>query len=103
MTKNTSSICLAGLLIAAAVSAWAGNEPTPAAAPPVTVAAATTVSAATIKPKPEDKVICKTETPTGSRLGATRTCMKKSEWDEQSLSDRRKRDFGPPAGIAGVH
>lgn len=39
---------------------------------------------ATAKPTaspPDDKIICKTITPTGSRLGGTRTCAPKREWD----------------------
>ena len=54
----------------------------PAAAPPVQ--ASTTVSAATIRANPEDKVVCKYEVPIGSRLGGHKTCMKKSDWDAQA-------------------
>jgi hypothetical protein len=96
MTKTPSLIAIAGLLIAAAAPAWAANEPAPAVVQP------TTVAPATVKPKPEDKVICKTEVATGSRLGGARTCMKKSDWEAQSQAARNKRDFAPPAGIGGA-
>ncbi len=46
---------------------------------------ATTVSPATAKPAvpPSEgaKIICKTIKPTGSRLGGTRKCAAKREWD----------------------
>jgi len=68
-------------------------------APPQT--AATTVAPVTAKANPEDKVVCKYQTQTCSRLGGERVCMKQSDWKAQAAEARRQRDFAPPAGISG--
>jgi hypothetical protein len=100
VTRLARSSLPAAILILAGTSALAAGD-SPAAAP--AAAQATTVAPATVTPKPEDKVICKTEVGTGSRLGAKKTCMKKSDWAVEAQAARRERDFAPPAGIAGAH
>jgi len=97
LTRNAFIALSAGLLAAASI-AMAQTEPG-AATPP---ASATTVAPATVKASPEDKVVCKTEIPTGSRLGGQKVCMKKSDWTAQAQDVRRQRQFAPPAGIAGA-
>jgi len=72
----------------------AGDPPAPAA---------TTVAPAVAQANPEDKQICKVETPTGSRLGGHKVCMKKSDWDAEAQASQRQRVFAPPAGISGQH
>jgi hypothetical protein len=37
---------------------------------------------------PDTKMICKTEVPTGSRLGGHRVCMTKRDWDAQAAAAR---------------
>jgi hypothetical protein len=44
--------------------------------------------------KKKDKMICRNQTPTGSRLGSTRVCMTESQWVEfrrQTRTDIEKR------------
>lgn len=44
--------------------------------------------------KKKDKLICRNQTPTGSRLGSTRVCMTESQWTEmrrQTRSDVERR------------
>lgn len=57
------------------------------------VAAATVVVASPVAAKKTESVdpnrmICRTETPTGSRLGARRTCHTAGEWAEMARADR---------------
>ena len=73
----------------------------PAATPPSS-GQATTVDPVTAKANAEDKIVCKTDTPTGSRLGAKRTCMKKSDWARQAQIQSDQVRYRPPAGIGGV-
>ena len=87
-----------GLLLAFA-STYVLAQATPAAAPTAPAMAAPAVA----KPNPEDKIICKYQTPIGSRLGGTKVCQKKSDWDAQSLNARQQRETAGPAGIAGSH
>jgi hypothetical protein len=93
-------IAVAALAIGLALGATASAEPTLITVTPPEKAA-TTVAPAIAQASPEDKMVCKTETPTGSRLGGHRVCMKKSDWQAQAQDARRQRDFAPPAGIAG--
>jgi hypothetical protein len=81
--------------------------PEPAARP-----VATTVSQATVNgvapitnygAEADTRMICKTETPVGSRLGGHRVCMTKADWDKQSQDAIRQRNFAPSAGISGSH
>jgi hypothetical protein len=101
VTKFACSGLCGAFLIGAATSALAANDPIVAAPSVAAAAQSTTVAPATVKPKSEDKVICRTEVATGSRLGGARTCMKKSDWDAQSQAARHQRDFAPPAGATG--
>jgi hypothetical protein len=44
--------------------------------------------------KKKDKLICRNQTPTGSRLGSTRVCMTESQWADfrrQTRTDIEKR------------
>lgn len=41
---------------------------------------------------PGAKMVCKTVTTTGSRLGGKRTCLPKREWDR--LHDQTRKDIG---------
>jgi hypothetical protein len=92
------TIASASGLLALALPSAAAADP---AAPPPT--AATTVAPVTAEANPDDKVVCKYQTPLGSRLGGKRVCMTQADWKAQELESRRQRDFAPPAGIAGAH
>ncbi|MGH7023522.1 MAG: hypothetical protein ACREEB_08025 [Caulobacteraceae bacterium] len=80
------------LLLATSTSALASGPPVAQPAP-----TATTTASAAVKFNPEDKVVCKYEVPSGSRLGGHRVCMKKSDWEAQALAARNARDFAPPS------
>ena len=92
-----------GAFLMAVVSGAAFADPAPA---PVTTTAgpssATTVTPAVVVANPDDKVICKTEVPTGSRFGK-RVCMKKADWDLQTQIARHNMDFRPPSTTSGGH
>jgi hypothetical protein len=92
-------MAVGGLFMAAC--GWASADPTAPGATPDTKPATTVAPAVAQAPK-EDKVVCKTEIPTGSRLGGHSVCMKKSEWEAQAQAAQRQRVFAPPAGISGV-
>ena len=73
----------------------------PAAQPPPVAGTTTVASAATTTPV-ADPVVCKhLEAPTGSRLGASRTCLKKSEWDEMNRRARATIDGIQHGGAMG--
>ena len=91
----------AGLAALALMGAAAQTDP--AAATAASSSQATTVAPVTAKANPEVKVVCKYQTPTGSRLGGERVCMKQSDWKAQAAEARRQRVFAPPAGISGSH
>ena len=73
------------LALATGGTAMADPPVAPASAAPTT-AQATDVAPTVAKPAPGDKVICKYEVPTGSRLAGHKTCMKKSDWDAQAAA-----------------
>jgi hypothetical protein len=88
--------------VALSVSLLAAASTTAATTPPSS-SQATTVAPVTAKANAEEKVVCKYETPVGSRLGGRRVCMTQAEWKAQEQDSRRQRDFAPPAGISGSH
>ena len=73
-------LAAAGWLLAQAADPAAVTAPSLAA--PVTTAASDTAE------KPKDPLVCKTETPLGSRLGGKKTCLPKSVWDQQRRESR---------------
>lgn len=87
------------LLVAASATAQA--DPGATTQPPAS-SQATTVSPVTAKANAEEKVVCKYQTPVGSRLGGKRICMTQADWKAQEMDARRQRDFAPPAGISGA-
>jgi hypothetical protein len=101
--NRATRFLLPGALILAAGAAFADPPATSVQAPTNVSPAVATASSADKAQTPGDKVVCKYEVPTGSRLGGHKTCMKKSEWDAQAAEARRTRDFAPPAGIGGAH
>ena len=58
-------------------------------------AAATPTATQTVAPPPDDaKIVCKTVTGTGSRLGGKRTCLSKKEWRRlQRDSEETAREY----------
>ena len=61
--------------------------------------------AAVAKTSPDDAVVCKNVTYTGSRLGGTRTCMTRQQWrqneaDSQSatVDSQMRGDMANPTG-----
>jgi hypothetical protein len=89
----------ASCLLAASTTAAAQTGPAATTPPSQT----TTVAPVTAKANSEEKVVCKYQTPVGSRLGGKRVCMTQADWKAQELDARRQRDFAPPAGISGSH
>jgi hypothetical protein len=85
-----------GMVLVAFMQAGSAAAATP---PPAT----TTVAPVVARANPEDKVVCRAQVETGTRLGGHKVCMKKSDWEAQAADARRQRDFAPPAGIAGQH
>jgi len=88
------------LLTAASTLALAGSSvATPIAAPAATAAAITAATAA--KANPQDKMICKSQTPIGSRLRGHKVCLKKSDWEAQSreAQDTMDQRVGSPTYI----
>jgi len=92
MTRATQFLLSGVLMVAAPGAALADPPAAPASPTPVasTTAGVAPTAAdgvpAIAKPNPGDKVICKYEVPTGSRLGGHKTCMKKSDWDAQAAN-----------------
>src|SRR5258708_36395044 len=91
MTIVTKFACWglsAAFLIGAATSALAANDP--AVAPPGSIAGAQskTVVPAVVKPNTRDKVICKTDAATASRLGGPRTSMRQCDEEQQASPAR---------------
>lgn len=99
MTMAHKVILAAGLFLAAAGGAVQAQ--TMISAPPDAPVAAAAPAAATApakpaKPDPEDKIICKTEVPTGSRLGGKTTCMKRREWEQMAADARDQQNHANP-------
>jgi hypothetical protein len=92
MTKTAVAAFAATLLLSASGAVSAATESAPATTPAPQAQVSPAAKAAN-----EDKVICKTETPTGSRLGAKKTCMKKSDWDKQAAQAREMMLHRPPS------
>jgi hypothetical protein len=90
LTILMASLCLAGtasLSFADETPAPASAGTTPAAVTPATTATTPATTPAAAEPV-KDPVICKTAGTTGSRLGSTRVCATKSEWDRRTREDR---------------
>jgi len=100
LIRSIAPTLSAFLLAAGSTVALADPPATPAATTAAAVAPATTVAPATVTANPQDKVVCKYETPIGSRLGGHRTCMKKSDWDAQSKQAQQVMDQRIGAGTA---
>jgi len=77
--STTVILPVLGVLLLASGPALAA-DPAPAAAPPPAA------PAKLVDTVDDNKVICKTLTVTGSRLGAKKTCMTKGEWAYQHSS-----------------
>jgi hypothetical protein len=59
--------------------------------------------AATVQDKDPNKIVCKSEPGTGSRIRRGRTCRTRAEWDElQREKDRRSDSNGSPFRDEGV-
>jgi hypothetical protein len=67
----------------------ASAEPTAPAAPAAPAAAASPPAAPAKVMAESQKVTCKTEESTGSRLGAMRVCMTNAQWQERSMEDTK--------------
>jgi hypothetical protein len=86
----TASSALADPPVAATIpepQPVAATIPEPAARPATTVSQATVNGVAPITnygAASDKKMICKTETPVGSRLGGHRVCMTKADWERQA-------------------
>ena len=65
-----------------------------AVAPGVATPVATTAK----KPRDPNKLICRTEEVTGSRLGGARTCLTQKQWDEKDAADLDRMNSGQTRG-----
>jgi hypothetical protein len=81
-------------LLAAGVAA--SDVPPPSSAPPPKPA--TLASKGSDQDK-QNQIICKTEIPTGSRLGGVRECHTKAQWDEQTRQAREATENQQAQGI----
>lgn len=83
---KSAAVGVVGVLLTAGVcgSAMAQTAPNAAPAPAATSSQPAAVQTAAAKPDPGDKVICKEEEETGSRLGAHRVCHTKRDWERIS-------------------
>ena len=95
LTILVTAFCLAGT----ASLSFADETPAPASAGTTAPAAAAPATAATTPATTPaaaepitDPVICKTAGTTGSRLGSTRVCATKSEWDRRTREDRTRME-----------
>jgi len=92
LTIAIAALCLAG------TSSLSFADQTPAPANAGTAKPTTTPAAA--EPV-KDPVICKMEGTTGSRLGSTRVCATKSEWDRRTREDRTHMENLERGGFTG--
>ena len=86
---------VASLLVLAALAAGAATvaaADTPPSKPQVQTSAQQQAAASTAKPSDLDRIICKSEMATGSRLPAKKECHSKREWDEQATLTRQNLD-----------
>jgi hypothetical protein len=79
MLRTSLAAVAATLLMSAPGGAFATD--TTAAVPATTLAP---VAAKAAKPSYADEVVCKTQIPTGSRLGGTKTCLTRAQWENQA-------------------
>jgi hypothetical protein len=76
---------------------------TPAAAPPATPAAAPqTPAAAPVAGAQADRVICKPNTPTGSRISRGKVCRTKKQWDMLAAGSQNAVDEAQRRALVGV-
>ena len=114
MTQSFLRVCFVSAAIAASATlALAEDQPATPAQPAATTTPATT--AATPATTPADpnapdpnKVICKRQQVTGTRLGNTKICMTKKEWDDLAHQTARdlqgvQRQNPSRSGIDGAH
>ncbi|HXZ67113.1 MAG TPA: hypothetical protein VEH07_00835 [Alphaproteobacteria bacterium] len=97
-------ITLSMIGVLAALSACATPQQTPeqASAPAATTATPGTLASA----KDPDRIICKSQQITGTRLGAKRTCMKAREWDEfeyQQMKNTQGYQRNAPPDVVPGH
>jgi hypothetical protein len=83
MTQSAIPALLLTLLFSAPVAAFAATDPAPAP-----TAASSAGPAPVAKSDPDQKMVCKNITSTGSRLGSHRVCMTKAQWVQQSNDAR---------------
>ena len=93
------------LILAATTNAIAADDQpaTSATAAAPAAAAAPATPAKPAKPSRDDQVICKTETPTGSRLGGKTTCLKRREWDQIAADARDNQNHANPVFLPPAH
>ena len=58
--------------------------------PAILLAMAPAPQAASHPPKDPDKIICRRENTTGSRLSSKKICMTRAEWDERQRNASRE-------------
>lgn len=80
---------VASLLVLVSLAVGAASF---AAADTPTKPAGQQAAASTAKPSDLDRIVCKSEEATGSRLPAKKECHSKREWDEQAALTRQALD-----------
>jgi hypothetical protein len=98
VTRSVAPIL--GVFLMAVASGAVRADPTPPATTTAASSSPNRVAPATVVANSDDKVICKTEVPTGTHFGH-RVCMRKSDWDFQTQDARHKMDFRPPSVSSG--
>jgi len=89
MTRSSIAAFSAFVLLAAGQAFAAADTPPTPPMPPAPSAAATPPPTSRLDP---NQVICRREDVTGSRLGASKICHTRQEWDARSAASRDATD-----------
>lgn len=93
ITRAAALGLCATLLMGASSGSIAATDPAEGSATVAVATAAPTAPAAKrAAANPENQMVCKTETPTGSRLGGHKICMTKADWYQISNGARENMD-----------
>jgi hypothetical protein len=115
VTQSFLRVCFVSAVVAASTTlALADDQPATPTQPPAatTTPASTAATPATTPADPNapdpDKVICKRQQVTGTRLGNTKICMTQKEWDDlahQTSQDLQgvQRQNPSRSGTAGAN
>jgi hypothetical protein len=85
---------IVAIALAAAISGAAADPapPAPATTPPTAAVSSPSPYKSSASQKDPNKVVCRSEETTGSRLGAMRVCMTNAQWEERAAADKAVLD-----------